>query len=61
MKIVFTDWLKKRKFQCLESAFRAYLEDIGIYQGEDYTNIYDIFKVLEQKEDRWGGFPPLIL
>jgi len=62
LKKVFTDWLKDRDYCCLESAFRAYLEDIGIYQGEDYTNINDTFKVPNKpKEDRWDGFPPLIL
>jgi len=61
LKTVFTDWLKDRTFHDLESAFLTYLEDIGVYQGEDYTNINDTFKVPEQKEDRWGGFPPLIL
>lgn len=60
MKSVFTDWLKDKEYHCLEVAFRAFLEDIGAYRGEAYTNLYDTYREpVEPKEDRWGGFPPL--
>ena len=61
MKQIFTDWLKTRDFDELGKAFTEYLQETGIYQGEDYTNINDTYSMPKQpKEDRWNGFPPLI-
>lgn len=55
----FTEWLKEHKHITLDEAFHKYLEYIGIYRGEDYTNILDEYRPVEPRDDRWGGFPPL--
>jgi len=61
----FTGWLKKHKHdKSLAGAFKSWLQDIGEYNGEIFTNIVDLYpkqsEPEKQSEDRYGGFPPLI-
>lgn len=57
----FTDWLKNEDHpNGLASAFNTWLEYVGIYRGEAFSNVFDTYtEPVESKEDRYGGFPPL--